>query len=64
MVQATSLPEAAPVRSRPTGLTDEDRATLITARMAAQRRKGMRMLALGGLIMGLALLLYVAGQFL
>jgi len=57
-------PDLRPDNPRPAPLSDEDTRSLMAARMEAQRRKGMQRLAMGGLALGLALLLYVAGQFL
>ncbi|EBA13799.1 hypothetical protein [Roseobacter sp. CCS2] len=47
----------APPKKRP--VFDQD---LATARIASQKKKGRRMMALGGLMLGLILLFYVASQ--
>ena len=53
-----------PARARPSGLTGEEATDLAEARMASQRQKGKRMIAFGGLLLGLILIFYVAGQML
>ncbi|MEO1641083.1 MAG: hypothetical protein AAFU41_17740 [Pseudomonadota bacterium] len=63
MPSKSAAPDA-PARARPSGLTNEEATDLAMARMASQRQKGLRMIAFGGLLLGLILIFYVAGQML